>query len=329
VHRVLYGVSIVSLSFVLAGRPGMAVAAPESASIAATQQDAEQTLIFAEELRLLEALNPLKLTTSQVDQLISLLDGVQAGWKELDAERMRALAAREDAVAAARDMALRGGRPSSRLVEQLMLFQDTAEKKHEGRRRDDVMALAAKLTRILSQTQAQQIRAHTAAALTGRPSPLAMVKITADGVAATPFEFDNDVTQTPEEKWIEEMEKLRKASGPQVEIRRAKFVDSFLKGLDPNTPEYKEQLEALTQMANDVHGMPADRFQADRTTLAQQFAQMRAVAKARSAAKKAAEGFQDAQLPNATGLEFFVDQILFSDRAPAVLREMRTRLASG
>lgn len=344
-HRVLCGVSIVSLSFVLAGRPGMAVAAPDggrpgsdpgaelrlahSASTAAIKQDADQAILFAEDLRLLQALNPLKLTITQIDQILPVLDGIQAGWSELDDERTRALAARKEALSQARHQALRGSAPSSRLVEQLALFQDGVTKKQEGRRRDDVMAISVKLTRILSQAQAQQIRSTTAAALTGRPSPLAMVRITGDGVSATPFQFDDNVTQTPEQQWIDEMEKLRKASGPQVDIRRAKFIDKFLKGMDPNTPEYKQQLDALTRMADEVHSMAADRFEAEQTAMAQNFAQMRAVSKARSKAKKAVEGFQEVAMPNATGLEFFVDQVLLSDRAPAVLREMRIRPTSG
>jgi hypothetical protein len=305
----------------------MAVADPASASVTAADQDAEQALILAEDLRLLEALNPLKLTAEQINQVLPILDGAQARWKELDAERMKALAARKKALAEARSVALQGGRPSSRLQEQLLLFQESSTMKQEGQRRDHVLTIAAKLPRILSSTQIAQIRTHTAAVVTGKPSAFALARVTSAGIAAAPFELDDDPEKTPEEKFLTEMAKLRKAKGPEIDVRRNKFADKFLSGLDPDSPEYKTQLDAFMKTASEIHAMRPEQYEQEKQALAERFAQIRAVAKARKNARESAEQFQEI-MEKGTGLEFFVDQILLSARAPAVLREMRTKLAS-
>jgi hypothetical protein len=287
---------------------------------AAVDRDAQQALQVAEDLRVLEALNPLKLSASQIGELIPVLDGAQARLKQLQAEKKRALANWKTSLDQAREQALQGGKPSSRLQQQLRLLQDTSERKETQARMDLVIAISAKLGRALSAEQAKQVKTLTQTTLVGQPSPFALAGEATDGDSAPSTDLH--------EKIARELDKLRRAKpGPQYEIRRVKFIDQFMKGLDPDAPEYQKQLNALFNQAGEIHEMAPDAFEQQKQTLLANFVQMRYAAQVRIQANRAAREVEAAPLQNSTGLELFVEKVLMSPRAALVLRELRRTLS--
>jgi hypothetical protein len=341
-HRALYGIATAALLLTWLGRPATAGSGPSAAerlaaSDATIQKDAEQAFNYAEDLRLLEAFRPLKLTTAQIDQILPVIQSIQARWKTIDAEQQRAMAERKATLAEARNQALRGGPVSPVVHEQLRHFTYAAHKKQEGYRRDGVVLLSGRLSQILSPTQAQQIREDTEAAMTGKATPFALPAVSVSTTASARSEPEQlaDSLRDPEalseeiKNWHDRLDKLRNASGAQVQIQRAKFADKLLKGLDPSAPEYTALLDKVMTSAQDIASMPADRFQQERAGLVDHLMQMRTVAEQRHKAQKLAEEVHKVKLQSATGLEFFVDEFLLSERAPALLHEMRARLASG
>jgi len=339
-HRALYGIATAALLLTWLGRPatagsGPSAAQPLAASDTTIQKDAEQAFNYAEDLRLLAAFRPLKLTTAQIDQILPVIQSIQARWKTIDAEQQRAMAERKATLADARNQALRGGPVSSHLREQFGLFTFSTTKKQVGSHQDGVILVSGRLSQILSRTQAQQIRDNTDAVMVGKPTPFALPVVAVTSMASAPFEWDNgpdsmeNPVLTPEERWGGQLDKLRGATGPKFEIQQAKFVGQFIKGLDPNSPECKALVDKLTASAQEIASMPDDRFQHEKPALVDQLVQMRTVAKERHQVQKIAEAAHSSNLKNATGLEFFVDEFLLSERAPALLHEMRARLASG
>lgn len=283
-------------------------------------RDAEQALQIAEDLRVMEALRPLKLSPSQMDELLPLLDGAQAKMKQLAAEKKRALADQKPSLVEARAKALQGGKPSSRLQQQLLLLRDTSDRKEKRARMDLVISISGKLTQILSTEQAKQVKTLTETTLLSQPSALVVASDTADGAAVKSSDLSDKISR--------ELDRLRKSQpGPQYEMRRAGFIDQFMKGMDPNDPQYQKQLNSLFDWAGQIHEMSPDDFEQQRQDLLTHLVPLRHAAMVRVQANRAAKDADAAPLQHSTGLEMFVEKVLMSPRAAMILREMRKCLS--
>jgi hypothetical protein len=310
-----------------AARPlGTAQPPARAVDAAAVDRDAQQALQIAEELRVLETLRPLKLSASQIDELIPVVDGAQARLKQLETERKLALADRRASLVAAWDQAIHGGKPASRVQQQLLLLRDTSERKEKQARMDLVISVSAKFDRLLSTEQAKQVKALTQTSLVGQPSPFSVAGQAVDPDAAAGS--DPSASSDLSDKMSRELDKLRKAKpGPQYEIRRVKFIDQFVKGMDPDAPGYQKQLDSLFSQAGDIHDMSSDTFEQQRKSLLDKYVQLRHAALVRVQANRSAKDAEAAPLQNSTGLELFVEKVLMSPRAALVLREMRKSLS--
>jgi hypothetical protein len=292
----------------------------QPAESAAIDRDAELAVQIAEDLRVMEAMSPLKLTAAQMDQLLPVLDGAQAKMKQLATEKKRALADRKAALVEARAKAIQGGKPSSRLQQQLVLLQDTSDRKAKQARMDLVVTISGKLIQILSAEQANQVKTLTQSTLLSQPSALTVVSDTGDGASTKSSDLNDKIAR--------ELDRLRKAQpGPQYEMRRAGFVDQFMKGMDPNDPEYQKQLNSLFDQTGRIHEMSPDDYDQQRENLLSRLVPLRHAAMVRVQANRAAKDAESAPLQHSTGLEMFVEKVLLSPRSTPVLHEMRRSMS--
>jgi hypothetical protein len=321
-HRVLYTVSMVVLSLSLARLPATAAPAAHPMDAATMDRDVEQSLRLAEDLRLLDALKPLELSANQIDELLPIVDGAQASLGKLETDRKRAIAERKAALAQAWQQAIHGGKPSSHLQQQLILLQDTSDRKAKQARMDMVISISGKLNKDLTEKQLKQVKTLIRTRLLNQASPFGLTG-DPDLHPSTSNADPNAAISALHERITRQLDRVREADpGAEYELERATFVNQFMKGMDTSSPEYHKQLTTLLDQVSQIHSMTPEQFAQQKDDLVGQFAQMRYAARVRVQMGRADES----KVQYGTDLEPFVDEVLLNPRAAAVLREMRKSL---
>jgi hypothetical protein len=321
-HRVLYTVSMVVLALSLAGLPATAAPAAHPMDAATMDRESDQALRIAEDLRILTALTPLELSANQMDELIPIVDGAQARLGKLEADRKRAIAERKAALAQAWQQAIHAGKPSSHLQQQLTLLQETSDRKAKQARMDLVISISSQLNKDLTEKQLKQVKTLIRTTLFNQASPFGLTGDPDLHPSTSPADPNAAMTAL-HERITRQLGRVRDAApGPEFELERATFVNQFMKGMDVGSAEYQTKLNGLLDQVGQVHSMTPQQFEQQKDGLVGQFVQMRYAARVRVQIQRANEG----SVQQGTELEPFIDEVLMSPRAAAVLREMRKSL---
>jgi hypothetical protein len=267
---------------------GIAGAAERADPEAATRE----ALTAAEDVTLLNGVNPLRLTTGQIQALLPLLRGAQSRLQEQETADARSFAGLREMLLQARRQLITEGTTASSAEQQVTLNRQSAGQRQAQLRRDLAAGLRRQLTTTLTASQQAQIvargrqfvAAERATALQQsrltwagqRPTGAGTGGTGAGGPGAGGFgrgggqgQMFDRIRALPQDQFDQMAQRMASRSG------------------GPGTPEYEQNLSFLQK----VRSMPSDAYQQQRDQLGQQLLQSRLQESATDSAEAAMDAF--------------------------------------
>jgi hypothetical protein len=243
---------------------------------------AREALTAAEDVAVLNGVNPLRLTAAQIQALLPHLRGAQSRLREQEAADARSLAGLREMLLQARRQLIAEGATASSAEQQVNLNRQSAAQRQAQLRRDLVASLRRQITATLTATQQAQIasrgRQLVAAerVTTIQQSRQAWPGGGPGGPGGGAFGPGGGQGRM--------FDRLRDLPQDQFEQMSQRMASRFGQ---PGTPEYEQNLQFLQR----VRRMPADAYQQQRDQLAQQFLQARVQSGAAESADSALDAF--------------------------------------
>lgn len=251
----------------------------------------------AEDVIVLNGINPLRLTPAQIEQLLPHLRGAQERLREAEAADARSFAGLHKMLLDARSRLLAGDATASSAEQQIALNRQSAAQRQAQVRRDLATSLRRQLAATLTPTQQAQMVTRGQQLLAAERTTLLQQRAVSlpagpgggpgRGAGGAPGGFQSRM-----------LDRLREAPQEQFDLMAQRMA---LRAGEPGTPAYNESLNFL----NRVRRMPSGDYQRQRDLLAQEFMQSRLQAQ------------QNAE----AAMDRFIDRYLLSPRIVTLLEE--------
>jgi hypothetical protein len=253
---------------------------------------AREALTAAEDVTVLNGVNPLRLTTAQIQALLPLLRGAQTRLQEQETADARSFAGLREMLLQARRQLMSEGATASSAEQQVSLTRQSAAQRQAQLRRDLAAGLRRQLTTTLTASQQAQIVARGRQLVAAeRATALQQSRLTWAGVRPAGASAGGTGAGGPgaggfgrgggQGQMFDRMRNLPQEQFDQMAQRMA----SRLGG--PGTPEYEQNLRFLQK----VRDMPSDVYEQQRDQLGQQFLQARLQENATDSAESAMDAF--------------------------------------
>lgn len=251
----------------------------------------------AEDVIVLNGINPVRLTPAQIEQLLPHLRGAQERLREAEAADARSFAGLHKMLLDARSRLLAGDATASSAEQQIALNRQSAAQRQAQVRRDLATSLRRQLAVTLTPTQQAQMVTRGQQLLAAERTTLFQQRAVSlpagpgggpgRGAGGAPGGFQSRM-----------LDRLREAPQEQFDLMAQRMA---LRAGEPGTPAYNESLNFL----NRVRRMPSGDYQRQRDLLAQEFMQSRLQAQ------------QNAE----AAMDRFIDRYLLSPRIVTLLEE--------
>jgi hypothetical protein len=227
---------------------------------------ARETLTAAEDVTVLNSVNPLRLTAAQIQELLPHLRGAQNRLREQEAADTRSLAGLKEMLMQARRQLMTEGATASSAEQQVSLNRQSAAQRQAQLRRDLVASLRRQITTSLSASQQAQIVARGRQLMGAeRATAVQQSRLTWPGGGAGGPGTGGLGPGGGQGRMLDRLRDLPQEQFDQMAPRMAGRFGQ------PGTPEYEQNLRLLQR----VRRMPADAYQQQRDQLGQQLFQAR------------------------------------------------------
>jgi hypothetical protein len=287
---------------------GSAVAQRTGGRTGDARTDSPSAAEVLEDLRLLTILNTLTLSQKQVSQLAGLAEAARKKMEAAEAQQRTQSDKLRDQLLALRRAMLKGTGSSWSRAEQAVRFQETASRIAGRRQADDLItSLAPKVRAILTDEQAGEIQALA----TEIAAQQAVVRVRADAQ-------DPATAERMQRKITGLLDKVRSANaGKDRDKALKKLTGRMVAGLDPQSPTYQQQTQAVRALAEHAAVLSPEDFNQVKGELARSALPLAQQAMEQDAVRRAYDA------PAVDPYRWFVEQVLLSPRAPTVLADKR------
>jgi hypothetical protein len=246
---------------------------------------AREALTAAEDVTLLNGVNPLRLTTGQVQTLLPLLRGAQSRLQEQATADARSFAGLREMLLQTRRQLITEGATSSSAEQQVALNRQSASQRQAQLRRDLAAGLRRQLTTTLTASQQAQIVTRGRQLVAAeRATALQQSRLTWAGTGATGAGGPGAGGFGRGGGQGQMFDRIRALPQDQFD-QMAQRMASRLGG--PGTSQYEQNLRLLER----VRSMSPDAYQQQRDQLGQQLLQSRLQQSATDSAESAMDAY--------------------------------------
>jgi hypothetical protein len=284
------------------------------------QEGAGRAIEAFDDVRILQSLEPLALTPAQLGRILPIVREARRHLEVVEKDNQDAVLNARRELEASRSRLLEGEPSTDAQRQHVLNLQNEAIrriKQAESRAYEAIERVRGVLTpeqiaRYENRMQQEHVSAIAAVAAGKGPA----------------FKPSGDPIVPPGKlrKVERDVEQLRSARQDEFREAAQEFAQTYLRGLDPMSPAYRQQAEQLVGVAQTIRDLsPAD-YQSRRASLIQQLAAQEHIAAERESAIEDAERARRSGRPVAvkthdTALTELLRNTLLHPRAPVVLQQ--------